>query len=233
MAPYGVVELLADVEAELEWRTAEALAIKRTVAEANDPAVALSLRRAQIALLYAHAEGGVKRILTCYVRAINALALRAEECNEHLVASAWEQLFRELNDTQAKHGGYFKTSVPDSPKLHRFVRHAEFVVRHRDFASRTVVIDEEKIVDTESNIDQSVLSSILYRLGFPRDYDPRSFSDLQYLRALRNEIAHGERSVATPAQCEKYHKVVFLVLTRLRDLVARALTQGTFRRTAA
>lgn len=229
MAGYGIVELLADIEADIYWRQEEIAALRRTLNGTTDNNAQQALRRAMIALLYAHAEGGIKVAVSCYVRVINERRLKSEQCNPHLVASAWDEIFSHLADGAQRHK-YFKAALPDDTKLHRFARRAEFVARSRDFAALEVKIDEKEIVDTEGNIDQVVLAKILFRLGFPPDVIGKQFSNLQYLRGLRNPIAHGEPSAATAEHCAKYEKAVFDVFKRLRDLLERAVRTEDFLR---
>lgn len=230
---YGVAELLEEIERDLAWREAEVSNLKRVIARTEDNATQLSLRRAFIALLYSHAEGGIKTALTAYVRVINERALRSGDCNAHLAASAWDDVFRTLENPSRIKGSFFTTRLPDDTKLHRFGRRADFVLRIREIGQIALRIREAAIVDTEGNIDDVVLSKIMYRLGFPPDVIGKRFKDLQYLRALRNPIAHGESSAASDGQCAKYEKVVFGVLTRLRDLLAKAVREETFLRRSA
>jgi len=78
-----------------------------------------------------------------------------------------------------------------------------------------------------------VLIKILYQLGFSPDSIGKNFTDLGFLRGLRNQIAHGEKKVPTGDQCEKYSKTVFKLLPMLRDLLAKAIRQESFKRKAA
>jgi hypothetical protein len=229
MASYGLSELLAEIEGDLEWRQSEVTLLKRAIADTNNAALAKSLRRALITLLYAHVEGGIRLALSTYIRVINGRGLKTGECNPHVAASAWDAIFRALSDPSSKNP-HFRARLPDDAKLHRFTRRAEFVARSRHFEALAVRLSDEEIVDTEGNVDQNVLSKILFRLGFSPDVVDKRFSDLQYLRALRNPIAHGEDRVATEEQCKKYEKAVFGVLTRLRDLLEESVRQNAFLR---
>ncbi|MFT3772881.1 MAG: MAE_28990/MAE_18760 family HEPN-like nuclease [Minicystis sp.] len=233
MAAYGLNEFLTEVEGDLAWRTEEVRALKRLLSRASDGPTEGALRRSLILFLYAHAEGGVKTTLTCYVRVINALKLQMGECVPPIVAAAFDDLFRALSDQARKHP-FFRSRLPDDPKIHRMARHTDFVARIREAEAHPVQLDHETIVDTESNLDPDVLMKILFHLGFPPDVVSRRFDDLHYLRGLRNAIAHGERRTVTEDQCAKYERTVFqALLPKLRDLLATAIRQESFRRNVA
>jgi len=218
-----------DVEADLEWRQKEVRAIKRSIVTATSDEERNALRRALITVLYAHLEGGFKIAVSSYIRVINDRKLEVQESNPHIAASAWAGMFKELANS-AKKNDFFRNSLPDDAKLHAFARHAEFVTSLRKFEGVPVSIDDTKIVDTEGNIDQVVIAKILFRLGLPPNTLERKFADLQYLRKIRNPIAHGERELATEAHCQKYEQTVFAVLSRIRDLLSKAISEQSFLR---
>lgn len=232
MAGYGLTEFQTDVESDIAWRQADIRALKRSIVAAGSEEERSALRRALITLLYAHLEGGFKVAVASYIRVINDAHLRASQCNPHITASAWATIFKELSNPNRK-SDIFRNSLPSETKLHTFARHAEFVSNIREYEKIEVAIDETKVVETEGNVDQIVIAKILYRLGFSPDALERKFDDLQYLRALRNPIAHGERQLATEAHCAKYEEKVFKVLTRLRDLLSKAISERAYLRKAS
>lgn len=229
MATYGLAEFQTDIEGDIAWRQQEVRSIKRAISSAQGEADKRALRRALITLLYAHLEGGFKVAVSAYIRTINQQALKVAACNPHIAASAWVSLFRDLANPSKK-SDWFRNTLPDDTKLHAFARHAEFVAGVRGFEDISVEIDDARIVDTEGNIDQIVISKILFRLGFPPNAFERRYPDLQYLRKLRNPIAHGERETATDSHCTKYEEAVFGVLTRLRDLLVKAISERQYLR---
>lgn len=231
MAAYGLEEFQADVEGDIAWRQQEVRSVKRAIDAAKGDPDRNALRRALITLLYAHLEGGFKITVAAYIRTINHKTLSAASCNPYIAASAWTELFRDLANPSKK-SDHFRNTLPDDTKLHAFARYAEFVANIRSFDSMPVTIDETKIVDTEGNIDQVVMSKILFKLGFPPNVFERKHNDLQYLRKLRNPIAHGERELATEAHCAKYEQAVFAILLRLRDLLSKAITERAYMRSA-
>jgi hypothetical protein len=224
MATYGLAEFQADIEGDIAWRQQEVRSIKRALSSAQNDQDKSALRRALITLLYAHLEGGFKVAVCAYIRTINQQGLKVATCNPHIAASAWASIFRDLANPSKK-SDWFRNALPDDTKLHAFARHAEFVARVRESEDISVEIEDAKVVDTEGNIDQVVISKILFRLGFPPNAFEKRYPDLQYLRKLRNPIAHGEREVATETHCAKYEEAVFGVLTRLRDLLTKAISE--------
>ena len=232
MSTYNISDFLAEVEADITWREAEVRSLYRLISKETDQSTIEALRRSYIALLYAHAEGGVKISLAGYVRIINESGLSIEECIPTLVAAAHSDLFRALADQSVKHD-FFKNRLPDNTRLHRFARQAEFMGKIRIIEKLPIEINQESIVDTESNLDSIVLVKLLYQLGFSPDLVGKNFSELGFLRGLRNAIAHGEKRVPTREQCDKYNKTVFKLLPQLRDLLAKAIRQKSFKRNLA
>lgn len=231
MAGFGLTEFLTAVESDIDWREAEIRLMSRLIEDTKDEAIQAVLRRGFITLLYAHAEGGARTSLINYIRVLNELALTVSDCSPSIVASAWNPLFHALSDQAQKHD-FFRVKLADNTKLHRFARHAEFVGRLRETESLPVKIDAEQVVDTESNVDDLVLTKILFRLGFAPDVMQKRFADLRFLRKLRNEVAHGQRTEVSAAQCGKYLKTVRELLSKLRDLLAGAITKQSYRYSA-
>lgn len=232
MAGYGLTEFQTEIESDLAWRQDDIRALKRSIAAAGSEADRKALRRAMITLLYAHLEGGFKVAVASYIRVVNEARLDAAQCNPHITASAWAAIFKELSNPNKK-SDHFRNSLPSETKLHAFARHAEFVSNVREYEKIRIEIDETKVVETEGNVDQIIIAKILYRLGFSPDALERRFDDLQYLRALRNPIAHGENQPATEAHCAKYEEKVFKVLTRIRDLLSKAISERAYLRKAS
>jgi MAE_28990/MAE_18760-like HEPN len=216
----------------MAWRKEDVRALKRCIADSKSDDTKVALRRALITLLYAHLEGGFKVAVTSYIRVVNEACLDASQCNPHIAASAWSAIFKDLANP-SKRSDHFRKSLPDETKLHAFARHAEFVTSVRQYERMPVQIDDTKVVETEGNVDQVVIAKILYRLGFSPDALDKKFDDLQYLRALRNPIAHGEKQQASEAHCAKYEDKVFKVLSRVRDLLSKAIAERAYLRKAS
>ena len=232
MPAYGLAEFLAEVERNFEARTTEILCLQRAMDSAADEPTRAVFRRAFITLLYAHAEGGAAFAILCYLNCINTSTLTVEDCHPLLVASAWNALFRDLADTGNKKGKLLRGEHRENPKLQRLVRRKEFVERHRELVEMPVRIPEE-VVDTESNLDQAVLARLLFQVGFEGQLDSREFGELEFLKNLRNKVAHGELEQVSEEQCRKYRTAVESLLTRLRDLFSRAIMEESYRRKAA
>jgi len=232
MAGYGLRELLAELESDAATRHAELQTMTQAIerADEKDEQLAATLRRSFVLLAYAHAEGGVRYALEAYVRLINDRKMSVEECNPHLVASAWGQLFRELADTGPKSGRYFKGDPGGDPKLHVYARRAGFISNARQFEKERVEVPD-KVVNTESNVDQVVLSKLLFQLGLPRSWDwDCAFGDLAFLKNLRNKIAHGEILPVRPEQCAKCEAAALEALAKLRRYLERSVIEKSFLR---
>lgn len=235
MVSYGLNELLADLEGDAEKRRAELEIMKRAIesaSDAGDEEVAAALRRSFVLLAYAHAEGGVRYALESYVRLLNDQKMTIEQCNPHIVASAWDALFGELANTGAKAGRYFKGDPGGDSRLHIYARRVEFIVRRRELETECVVIPDG-VVNTESNVDQVVLSKLLFQLGLPREWDwDRAFRELIMLKALRNRIAHGEIEPVLPEKCSACEQAALTTLSKLRKYLERSVIDESFRRDA-
>lgn len=235
MASYGLNELLSDLEQDAATRRAELETMKRALGrarEAEDEAVAAALRRSFVLLAYAHAEGGVRFALEAYVRLINDRKMTVGQCNPHIVASAWDALFRELGNTDAKSGRYFKGDPGGDPKLHVYARRAGFVARGRELEQECVELPDG-VVNTESNIDQVVISKLLFQLGLPRSWDwDRAFGSLIFLKRLRNQIAHGEIEPVAAEQLSACEDAALATLSKLRGYLERSVIQQSFLRDA-
>lgn len=225
---------LADVRAELEeeltWRLEEIRFFKNQLGELRKDEERERYRRAMVVMLYSHFEGFWKMAFMIYVNAINSCRVRCSEATESLVAASFSDLFEALADSGRK-SDHFRRNAPDDTKLHRFSRHAEFVGRFHEFTSKTIVIEPENVVDTESNLKPSVIRKNLFRLGFKHDAFKKHEGTVDWLLQWRNEIAHGAtRSGVKDSEYEPLELAVVDVMKSVLQFVYDSLKDKRYLR---
>lgn len=224
-----LLSLRAEMEAEREWREAEMRLFRNQVASLENLEQQRVARKALVVMLYAHFEGLTKTLLTMYVNHINTLAMKVSEVSAAFGAAAIEDVFKALRDGTKK-CPEFTRQLPDDTGLHRFAREREFVEVAQRIASRTVAVDPDNIVDTESNLKPVVLRKILFRLGLdPNLAEPWEATINQLLRR-RNDIAHGSaRSGIDAVAYSELEQAVKLVFDGLICTIADAVSRQSYR----
>jgi hypothetical protein len=180
----------AEIELEREWREAELRFLKNRIAEIRATKDQDVARKVLVVMLYAHFEGLTRALFTIYVNALNRLGVAISSAHSALAAAALADLFKALRNPDSK-CKIFARALPQDAKLHRYARDREFLERTADFAIRTLTIDPDVIVDTESNLTPAVLRKILFQLGLdPEVVGPWEGTVNQMLKR-RNDVAHG------------------------------------------
>lgn len=182
-------------------------------------------RKALVVMLYAHFEGVSKALLSMYVNRINSLGLRVDEVVPHIGAASLAEVFSALRDPNKK-CAEFARALPNDTALHRFARDREFVEVAWKVAQRSVQIDAEELVDTESNLKPVVLKKILFRLGLDPDLAQQWEGAIHLLLNRRNGVAHG--TAKTGIEEKEYAKleeavssVVDGIVKAIFDAIAR------------
>lgn len=180
----------AEMESEREWRETEMRQLRNQLALLKSEDERRTARKALVVMLYAHFEGACKALFSMYVNRLNALTLRVDQVVSPIGAASLADVFFALRDPNRK-CVEFARALPDDSALHRFARDREFVEVAWKVAERSVVIDVDEIVDTESNLKPVVLRKILFRLGLdPAIVQPWD-GQIHMLLARRNDVAHG------------------------------------------
>ena len=226
----NLVDLRAQLEAELAWRQDEIRFFQNRGSQLPDEESHEQYRRALVLLLYAHFEGFCKFALVLYANTINVEGITCGEANYSIGAAGLATIFRELRDPNKK-CPEFKNVLPDDAKLHRFARDREFVERTDDFLKTQVSIPEH-VVDTESNLTPVVLRKNLFRLGFPHNQFEEFDGNINRLLAFRNRIAHGESRQGVDLRTySDLRSVVFTIMQAVTIQVTNALAEKRFLRT--
>jgi hypothetical protein len=190
MSVVDLAELRAEVETEREWREREMRLFRNQVAALPGEEQRRIARKALVVMLYAHFEGVTKTLLSMYVNRLNAMSLRVSDVTPSIGAAALSDIFRALRDANKK-CKEFARSLPDDTALHRFARDREFVEVAWQIAARTVQINPDDVIATESNLKPIVLKKMLFRIGLdPKLVEPWE-SVIHQLLNRRNAVAHG------------------------------------------
>lgn len=161
-----------------------------------------------------------------YVNRLNALSLRVSDVASSLGAASLSDLFHALRDANRKCKDFAK-ALPDDTALHRFARDREFVEVAWQIASRTVQINTDDVVDTESNLKPVVLKKILYRLGLDPLLAQPWESVIHQLLNRRNDVAHG---TAKSGLEEKEYTSLEQAVTLVVDDLVKAISEAVSKR---
>lgn len=193
---------------------------------------AQSLRRSLTMLTYAHLEGFCKFSLTAYKDAVNSVSILCSEAITPLVAASLNSVFLALRDVNRK-DPVFSRDLPDDRDLHLLWRERTFIENYREVVSGMVDIPD-KVVDTKSNLNSTVLKRNLYLLGLPHPNIEAHESTINELLGRRNAIAHGDRiTYPTPENVRRYQDSAFEVMRFVQSEVYEALRAETYRARAA
>jgi hypothetical protein len=210
----SVPDAWAEIEKDLAWRIDELRFFKNRLGSISLPADQDRVRRALVLLLYAHFEDFCRFAFTLYVNAINRTGIKCAEANSAVAAASLSDLFKALRNPQKKIPE-FRRILPDDTKLHRFGREREFVEKAADFSNRSVRIGDD-VVDTESNLNPTVLRKNLYRLGFAFDQFSAQDASINQLLKYRNKISHGEMQLGL--NWERYDQLSMSALSIMQEI---------------
>ena len=190
MSRLDLADIRAQIEIEREWREAELRFLRNRLSYIAEEESRKIYRKTLVVMLYAHFEGLCKSILLTYVKSLNSSGLLVEEANAAIAAASLGEVFRALRDPKSK-CKIFKRDLPDDSKLHRFARDKEFFETFEALSARSVELDGDSLVDTESNLKPVVLRKILFRLGLEPNLVAPWSPAIQELLRRRNDVAHG------------------------------------------
>lgn len=230
MPPVDLADVRAQIELEREWREAELRFLRNRLAFISDETKRKVYRKSLVVMLYAHFEGLCKAILLTYVESVNASGLLVEEANAAIAAASLGDMFQALRDPTSK-CSIFKRDLPDDTKLHRFARDREFIDTFTALAGRSVALDADSMVDTESNLKPVVLRKILYRLGLEPTLVTPWTGTIQQLLRRRNDVAHGTaKDGLDELVYRELEQAVYAVVDDLVRVVCEAISKQLYRR---
>ena len=232
MVKVNIQEIRAELEQELTWRTDEIRFLKNRLEDIAGSKQKMLYRKSLVVMLYSHYEGFFKFALLIYVRTINAEGIKCSDANSAIVAGAWHEIFKAMEQGDKKER-IFRKPLPGEDSLHRYARRREFVEQLPDFQSTNVTIPDTTI-DTESNLWPEVLQKNLYRVGLQHDIFGSNDGTISKLVNRRNDVAHGSRRDGLTA--EKYsemERAVFRMMDDFMLLIVSALRNNAFKKPTA
>ena len=123
----------------------------------------------------------------------------------------------------------FKRDLPDDKNLHELCRRVELWKRLAEFSEEKVKIDPEGIVNTESNVNSSVLRKILFKVGMDLDRFQKYYSSLDELCGKRNAIAHGDyRKALDNDNFKDYEEKAYSLFNTILNMVTRGIVFKEF-----
>jgi hypothetical protein len=233
MTSVTLSDVRGQLELELTWRVDELRLLQNQLGLIDAEADRDRYRKMLVVMLYSHFEGFCKSAWLLYVDTINKLQIHRLQASDAIAAASLTELFRALEDPQRKCND-FRRDLPDDSKLHRFFRQAEFVTELRNIWRRFVVLPEEQVVDTESNLSVVQLRKALFRLGLPSDAFEAHEGSIHRLVNLRHAVAHGSYKLGVPAaDYDKFRDTILDVMNGMLKLVWQALVEKKYLKRAA
>ena len=197
---------------ELGWRKKELITFKLLI-DNGRPHQAENLRRAGIALLYAHWEGFVKRAGTAYVEFVANRRLAHRELTANFLALAIKSKMHNAMSTS-------KASV--------FNEVADYFITKMDQRARLLW---DGSVQTKSNLSAERLREIVLTLGLDYSpFEPKEKLVIERLRDARNTIAHGRHLNVDGAEYDLLHREVLGMIEEYRNQIDRAVATESYAR---
>lgn len=226
-------DLIAEIEFDLAWRYEEIRFFGNIISRLDSDSEKMRMRRAMVVMLYAHFEGFSKFAFQVYVKLINTSSCKGRDVIFPILAASIIKEIKGLNNLNQK-SDIFRSSAPSDTELHLLARSIEFVERLNEISERQIILNEEEVVNTESNLTPVVMKKILFRLGF--DYDDLSSVEgsIQMLLGTRNGIAHGKmRDGLEEDKFNRIQRDVFNLINAVKRKVNAAILAESYLRRAA
>ncbi|MDP8238289.1 MAG: MAE_28990/MAE_18760 family HEPN-like nuclease [Candidatus Hatepunaea meridiana] len=164
------------IDNDISWRKKELSFLKTTVEKYKDNQFKeKTFIRSSYPIIYAHWEGFIKNASIYYLKYVASQNLKYSDISIELLSLA---LKSKLNE------------VVDSNRTQVFLKTTDFILNKLDYRCK---IPFDIFIDTESNLNSSVLKNITMNVGIVfSDFETRAnWIDLSLLKN-RNKIAHGE-----------------------------------------
>lgn len=208
-----VTQLCDCLDQEISWRRKELITLKLLHDKARDHQAVL-LRRAGIALLYAHWEGFVKAAGTSYVEFVARQGLRFGQLTPNFIAIGMKGKLSIADDTV---------------KGQRLVEIATFFAAAMNEKAN---IPWTGAVQTKSNLSPERLRDIITVLGM--DYHPFELKERAVVERLvrqRNLVGHGHYLDVDKDEYTDLHRAVLDMIDEFKGQLDIAATTQSFRAT--
>lgn len=217
----------AQIESDLAWRLDEIRYLRNELIGNHDKQTwPVAAMRSILVMQYAHLEGFARNAFSVYVDAVNSCNLNSREVHPNLFASALVPEF------EAVRAGVSSDSEGEHARLTRRARtQVEFIAKVRQLEKEPCLIEVESAVSMEMNFGSDVFRRTLFRLGIPEAEVSRAYySSLEFVRKMRNDIAHGSRRERiAPGEFEAHQQQCERFMGDLAQLISRAIVDEWFR----
>jgi hypothetical protein len=223
----SIENVWAQLEQELSWRHSEIRLLSNSRNALRTEGERDRFRRAQLVMLYAHAEGFCKVALLIYLKAVNDRKIRRSSACDELVASSLGELFHAIQFGDKK-GKVFHTAAPADDKMLLLFRKRDFVCELDSIMDQPLAVPDA-VVNMEDNLNSAVLRKSLFSLGFPLDLMEPYEENLNELVNRRNSIAHGIDDASVRAtDYARLEKAVFEAMDLTVLTIIEALEQESY-----
>jgi hypothetical protein len=206
---------------DVSWRKKELISLKLMHESARDHQAEM-LRRAGIALLYAHWEGYVKAAGTAYVEFVAHQDLAYRELAPNFIALGMKGRLRQ---------------AVESSRAEVLMQVVQFFTAEIGHQAK---LNWDRAVQTRANLSAELLRNVIISLGL--DYKPfqvREKSVVELLRERRNSIAHGRYLLVDADEYVRLHNEIVGheefsgLLEEFRTQIDNAAQLGIFKATGA
>ena len=150
--------------------------------------------------------------MECYIRYINSTELLLNKFSDSIITASLNREYAAFENMNRKCKEL--TSVPPTEEfLHKFHRRRELTQK---LASDYLIRIDEKIINTKSNLDYTVVQENMYVLGLDYNYFSDKQDTITKLVRLRNSVAHGSQKEPIEfTEFEKIEKDIFEVMEEI------------------
>lgn len=211
-----LLELTNALDDSLAWRKKEIAALRALISGRLRDHERAVMRRAAVAMLYAHWEGFTKEAALFYLEYVLRQKRALADLTGNFSAMVARRYIREAGQSK-------KLSV-------------HIATVDRLFAMNTQAPDffPPKAIDTESNLSSTVLQEIFLALGLSYDatWQTRALQIDGSLLRMRNEIAHGEDCSVDEPTYKALHDLVLDILDWVKTGIENNAATRAFLRSA-
>jgi hypothetical protein len=214
MKPRTPDDLESVLDRELAWRRKELTDLRLVVKSASGP-MQTALRRAAVAMTYAHWEGFARAACQAYLDFVAMRRLQIQELAPCFAALAVRKML---------------TAEPNRRPVALEISTVN-IMRNR--GSERAHLQRHKVVETRSNLSSEVFQDLLCVLGLPSTHFESKFNFLDHkLLVSRNEIAHGRETAPTDADYDEIHDQVMQMIQDLSNELRNAVALTRYRATS-
>lgn len=205
------------LDQDLAWRKRELTTLKFAVKGSRGHEKEV-LMRAAITLFYAHWEGHIKHCAKAFLCFLNRQSPPNSNMAENFIQLTLGERFQE---------GFSIRKFSSQKAIFDYILNEK---------SGNFFVDEDVVIDTESNLKHKVILNIISQLGL----DETVFALKQHfidskLVGYRNGIAHGERRTGKDLEdiYNELEQELLDMITAFQNLVRNAVTTKSYLKTAA